>query len=204
MEITTHVVGSYEANCYFVTNKQTQEAVIIDPGDNVALLRRIMEENELKPAAILLTHSHFDHVEAAESLRGTFKIPIYAWIDERDNFVGGVLANNITWLDNSNITFEIAGFLIRVIHTPGHTAGSVCYFIESENVLFSGDTMFRKTYGRTDLDTGDLDAIINSFENQLYILPNNTIVYPGHGRTTTIGDEKEHNAINYIAIIEGE
>jgi glyoxylase-like metal-dependent hydrolase (beta-lactamase superfamily II) len=197
MEITTHTVGSYEANCYFVTNKQSQETVIIDPGDEEDLLRRMMEENELKPVAILLTHAHFDHIGAAESLKRTYEIPIYAWIDERDNFSGSALAaNNITWLDNGNTPLEIAGFFVRVIYTPGHTVGSVCYYVESENVLFSGDTMFWGTYGRTDLDTGDLDAIINSFENKLYILPNNTIVYPGHGITTTISDEKEHNSIN--------
>ena len=196
MEIMTHIVSSFDTNCYFIANKQTGETIIADPGDNAALLIKMLEENELKPVVILLTHTHGDHTGAAEKLRKTFEIPVYAWIDEKANFSGFAVTKNITWLDDENAPLEIAGFSVRIIHTPGHTVGSVCYYVESENVIFSGDTMFRGRSGRTDLATGDLNAMIDSFKNKLYTLSDETIVYPGHGMTTVIGSEKEQSAIN--------
>jgi len=195
MAISTYIGSS---NCYFVTNKQTRETIIIDPGSHAEYLIRMLEENELEAVAILLTHAHFDHIGAAEQLRVDLDIPIYAHIDEKVNFGDNIVANNMTWLDDEDALLEIAEFSIRVMYTPGHTVGSVCYYIESENVLFSGDTMFWRTYGRTDFPTGNLNAMIDSFVNILYTLPNETIVYPGHERTTTIGYEKKSNPLNNI------
>jgi glyoxylase-like metal-dependent hydrolase (beta-lactamase superfamily II) len=183
--VTTHKVGtrSLFTNCYFVTNEQTRETIIIDPGDNAAMLTRILEENELKPVSILLTHSHFDHIGAAEQLRIAFDTPVYAWIDEKDlldgeyydyyvNFDGNIVANHITWLDDEDTPLEMAGFSIRVIHTTGHTAGGAFYYIESEDALFAGDD-WPVNFRRWHSDNALLDS------------SDGTIVYPGHGDPAT-------------------
>lgn len=196
MNIIVTEVGDLSANCYFICNEKTGGIIIVDPGYNSSRLKKLCEENDLQPEAILLTHGHSDHIEAASTMRNAFDIPVYAWFEEEVIFGTNNVKKNITWLTEED-ELEIAGFSIKVIHTPGHTIGSVCYYIEKENVLFSGDTMFRDTYGRTDMETGDFSAIMDSFENKLYTLPDETLVYPGHGADTTIAYEKENNFINY-------
>jgi len=199
---------SFRMECYFVTNKETREVIIIDPGGEADMLMQMLKENGLKPVAILLTHSHYDHIGAAEELRTAFDIPVYAWIDEKDyfgdsyydfdeSFNGNIVANNITWLDDEDTPLEIAGFSVRAIHTPGHTAGSACYYIESESILFSGDTMYRLSSTAINANTGgDNSALIDTYLNKLYTLPDETRIYPGHGDNTNIGFEKENNSMN--------
>jgi len=182
-------------NCYFLINRETKEVVIIDPGDRFVMLRNACNDNGLIPAAILFTHGHIDHIAAGEDLRRALQAPVYSWHEEEYNFFNNAVMKNITWFTEETV-LELAGFKIEVIHTPGHTIGSVCYYIKELNILFSGDTMFRQTYGRTDFETGNYNEIVESFRDKLFVLPGGTIVYPGHGEITTVSFEKQNNPMS--------
>ena len=201
--ISIYVLGEGATNCYFIGNTQTNETIIIDPADNARSIQSKCEEMNLKPITILLTHGHYDHILAVNEVREIFKIPVYAGLEEKElladfslncsELFGGkaeVVADK--WLNDGDI-LELAGMTIKVIRTPGHTAGSICYYFESENLLVSGDTLFKGTFGRTDLPTGNMSALIQSITQKLFTLPDNTDVYPGHGRKTIIANEKWDN-----------
>ena len=201
MKIITIVVGMVQTNCYLVVDENNNEAAVIDPGGNPVLIESKIEELGLRPVGILLTHGHFDHIMAVDALRTTYKIPIFAGEAEKDLLAdaklngSGMVRKNITleadeWLLNGAFIFGL-----KVIHTPGHTAGSVCFYHQNENVLFSGDTLFRESFGRTDFPTGDFEMLKNSIKQKLFTLPENTAVYPGHGEKTGIGYEKKKNMI---------
>ena len=182
MEITRLVVGMVETNCYIALNPQNKEAAIVDPGDNAPKIIETCGKLGASVKAILLTHGHFDHVMAMEELRLKYKAPVFASEQE-----AGVLADPDE--------FELIGYQFKVIHTPGHTCGSCCYYIASEKVLFAGDTLFEGSYGRIDFPTGNSREMINSVANVLFGLPEDTDVYPGHMGYTTIGDEKRYNPL---------
>lgn len=203
LQIITMVLGALRTNCYFIYNEQTRKTVIIDPGDNAYAIQKKCETMMLYPEAILLTHGHFDHIMAAEDVKKTYSVPVYAGIAEQEILLnpylncGHMMNINISltadkWLNNNEI-LNMAGVAVKVINTPGHTAGSVCYYIEDENALFSGDTLFRSGYGRTDFPTGSQIDIRKSIINKLFVLPEKTTVYPGHGDKTEISYEKVNN-----------
>lgn len=187
-------VGDVVTNCYIFGNK---EVVIIDPGDDATKIESIIVENDLIPRAILLTHGHFDHFLGCCYLKQRFKLPVYAHHEEKEVLLNPVY--NLSYLIGSEIkitcdgyfengdVFEFADFSLKVLHTPGHTPGSSCFL--SDNILFSGDTLFKDSYGRSDLPLGNQDMIYRSIKEKLLTLPRNTKVYPGHGVPTTIGDE---------------
>ncbi|RDU23945.1 MBL fold metallo-hydrolase [Anaerosacchariphilus polymeriproducens] len=203
INIEQYVVGMVQTNCYIAVNSITKEAVIIDPADQAELLEKKITEKGVKPVAILLTHGHFDHILAAEELAGSYKIPVYAHGDECEILKTPSLnlstmshrevkmEPDVILKDNQEI--ELAGFQIRVLHTPGHTKGSVCYYMEEEEVLFSGDTLFQQSVGRTDFPTGSSVEIVRSIKEKLAILPDSVQVYPGHEGITSIGHEKKFN-----------
>jgi len=204
--IKTYVLGQVSTNCYLVCNEQTREAVVIDPADNSNYLIAECRKLEVTPKAILLTHGHFDHILAAKALAVEFSCRIYAGKDEAQllkdpagNLTGSwgrqplVLAADVLARDQE--VLELIGFQWKVLFTPGHTAGSVCYYIGSEAVLFSGDTLFAESMGRTDLPTGSETAIISSIMERLLVLPDDTMVYPGHGNPTVISHEKKYNPV---------
>ena len=177
--------------------------VIIDPGDDPKRIIGIMSELKVIPSAILLTHGHFDHIGAVGELAEKYPdIRIYAGKDENAllndpelNLTGRLRRPgcvNADRLTDDNEIFEEAGIVFRSIATPGHTAGSVCYLVEKENVLFSGDTLFRMSMGRTDFPTGNGSQILKSLK-KLAELPDETLVFPGHGEKTSIGEEKRDN-----------
>ncbi len=156
--------------------------------------------------AILLTHGHFDHVMAMEELRLKYKAPVFASEQEAGvladpdknlscQFMSGGLYLKADRLLKDQEEFELIGYQFKVIHTPGHTCGSCCYYIASEKVLFAGDTLFEGSYGRIDFPTGNSREMINSVANVLFGLPEDTDVYPGHMGYTTIGDEKRYNPL---------
>ena len=202
-----------KSNNYVVHNNI--EAVIIDAGFDVTHLIKYIEQNSLKVKFVLLTHGHFDHIIGLKSLDEKFDCPIY--ISKPDYFL--LKDDNINMYtvckfryNNMNIPekcsdllsqcrdicvlerdikLNLGDFEIKIIETPGHTAGSNCYLI-SDN-LFSGDTLFKNAIGRTDLPTSDRVEIINSIKNKLFVLNDNTKVYPGHSLSSTIGEEKMHN-----------
>lgn len=198
------VVGPVSTNCYFLVNEELREAVIVDPGENAKQIQGYLAENELKPVAILLTHGHFDHMMAATALRDAYGIKVYATAKEKEllnsstlNLSKGFLRTDYT-MDadiycKEGDEFYLAGCSIRVLETPGHTPGGCCYYIPSQNMMFSGDTLFYGSIGRTDFPGGSFKELSRSIKEKLYVLPAETICYSGHGEATKVGFEKEHN-----------
>ena len=203
LSIQTYVVGSVQTNCYFAINDDTKEVLIIDPGASAKQLAEKVKEQGLKPVAILLTHGHFDHILAAEAIRDRYQIPIYASQKEEKTLQDSKI--NLTAYHMNSYTLkadvyltdlqvvELAGFSVQMIETPGHTVGSCCYYLKDEGVLFSGDTVFCGSVGRTDFPEGSTAAIVESLHRLLDALPDDTEVYPGHDASTTIGYEKRYN-----------
>ena len=204
--IKTCVLGAVSTNCYLIYNDGTKEAVIVDPADNGAYILNKCREFEITPVAVLLTHGHFDHILATEDIRRAFHCKVYAGKDEDlllqdpyQNLTGSMgseqMSLNADVLVRDGEVLNLIGFDWRVIFTPGHTAGSVCYYVEAEDVLISGDTLFAESLGRTDLPTGSSATIVRSIAEKLLILPEDIMVYPGHGDPTTIGHEKQYNPV---------
>lgn len=200
------VVGIVGTNTYLVYDEETKKAVVVDPGDRADLIREASERLKLMPEAILLTHGHFDHIMAVNELKAAWHVPVYACKKEEEimgdwekNLVASYYDTPYTVtadvLVEEGDTFEAAGFVWKVLETPGHTIGSCCYYIEKEKVLFSGDTLFCGSYGRTDLPTGSGRMIIGSVTRLLKELPDDVMVYPGHMDETTIGFEKKNNPL---------
>lgn len=203
IRIITKVLGSVSTNCYFVINELTKETILIDPADNFATIESVILENGLLPKAVLLTHGHFDHILAAAQVREKYKLPIIACKQERkvledseynlSSSFGRAFAINADQYEEDAKILELAGFMIKLIHTPGHTEGGACYYFMNESVLFSGDTLFLESVGRTDFPSGSMSKIVRSIKEKLLVLPENTIVYPGHGEKTSIEYEKMNN-----------
>ncbi len=200
------VLGSVATNCYLVFHEKTKEAVIIDPADSAGLIMQKVRELRVRPTAILLTHGHFDHVMAAEEIRKAYGCSLYAGENETrvlgdaglnlSGYMGGrKLTLRADVLVRDGQVLNLIGFPWQVIATPGHTEGSVCYYIEPERVLISGDTLFCQSLGRTDFPTGSSRKIVESITKRLFVLPDDTIVYSGHGEQTTIGFEKKYNPV---------
>lgn len=211
LKINTKVLGMVSTNVYTVYNEETKEAVIIDPAAKAEDIIAFIEEKDLQPKAIFLTHGHFDHIMAADELRKKYDIKIYAGKEEED-FLKKEDRNGSRSLMGRAFTLEadaffsdkeevnILGHTWVVITTPGHTPGSVCYYIPDEKLVFTGDTLFFHDYGRCDLYGGDERKIYDSLVNKLFILPEDTTFYPGHDMYGKIGDEKSHNPINRYRI----
>ena len=203
LKINQYVVGAVQTNCYFAINDETKEVLIVDPGDNARQLADRIRQEDLKPVAVLLTHGHFDHAGGAAELAREFQIPVYAHEDEKETLEDPKL--NVSWMMGKEEHFsadefvtdeqelDLAGFHIRVLHTPGHTVGGCCYYLPYEDVVFSGDTLFCMSVGRTDFPKGSMSSIVRSIKEKLMVLPERTIVYPGHGPKTSIKVEAEYN-----------
>lgn len=204
MKVEKHVLGMVGTNCYLVYDEETKDAFLIDPADNSEFLEGRITAEGLKPRAILLTHGHFDHIMAVNELSGIYRIPVYA--HEQEAFVlkspeynlcstfgvpdAGITADRLV-KDGQELT--IAGFEVRVLHTPGHTIGGCCYYLEKEKAVFTGDTLFYGSVGRTDFPTGSMSQLIHSIQEKLMVLPDDVMVYPGHESRTTIGQERADN-----------
>ena len=199
------VLGSVNTNCYLLYNADTKETLIVDPADSAPAIEKKCHENGLKPVAILLTHGHFDHILACSQLKGKFGINIYAHEDEAELLADGELNLSENWMGlckvvpdvllKDNQILELAGFEIKVIHTPGHTKGGVCYYFEDNKILMSGDTLFLESFGRTDFPGSSTRDIVRSICQKLLVLPDDVKVYPGHDDPTTIGYEKQYNPV---------
>ena len=203
MRIEQYCVGQVGTNCYFIINEETKEMLIVDPGDSAQMIVEKIRLGVLIPKAILLTHGHFDHVMAAQELAKTFDLKIYAHEEEKDtlNHPGKNVSAMIGRQDSYHADIfvkdgellQLAGMEIKVLHTPGHTPGGCCYYLEKEQVLFSGDTLFCQSVGRTDFPGGSMSQIVRSIKSKLLALPDNVKVYPGHMDLTTIGMERRQN-----------
>lgn len=204
MRIDNDVIGICATNTFYVYNETTNEAIIIDPAGDYPRILNSLNKKGVTPVAILLTHGHFDHILAVDELRERFQIPVYAGIHEKEvlespvknlseAFTGyGMVTHADHYLADGEV-FTVAGYEITCIEVPGHTVGGMCYYIPSEEVLFSGDTLFCESVGRTDFPGGDGRALFLAIKNKLMVLPEETRVYPGHMDDTTIGYEKAYN-----------
>lgn len=203
LRVEQYVVGPVMTNCYFAVNEDTGEMLVIDPGDAAEHLIAKIKEKRLMPAAVLLTHGHFDHASAAEKVAEAFDIPIYAHEMEKETLetpsvnlcgmVGEREAYHADQYVKDGDILNLAGFEIQVLYTPGHTKGGCCYYIEKEQALFAGDTLFFESVGRTDFPGGSAATLLRSIQEKLMCLPGQTKVYTGHNETTTIGWEKQNN-----------
>ena len=203
MKVEKFVTGIISTNCYLVINEDTKQAVVIDPAACPSYLMSHIKSEGLKIEAILLTHGHFDHMLAADDLRDEYGIPIIACAAEQQvltdsikNLSGSWASAHVLLADQwicDGKKLELAGFSIEVFHTPGHTAGSCCYYLPEEEILFSGDTLFAQSVGRTDFPTGSGTDMQASVKRLLKELPETTRVCPGHNEETTIGYEKRYN-----------
>ena len=202
-EVLRYIVGPVCTNCYLLVNHKTGELLVVDPGDQAQLIEKQIEKTGAKPVAILLTHGHFDHAGAAEELADKYQISIYAHEAEREtledpglNLCGMIGEHKVYHADifvKDEEVLNLAGFSIRVFFTPGHTIGGCCYYIADEKILFSGDTLFQESVGRTDFPRGSASNLIRAIREKLMPLPDDVTVYTGHDESTLIGYERMHN-----------
>lgn len=203
IKVKTQVLGMVQTNCYIVSNPKTKQAVIIDPADKANSIKESIELDGLTVVGILLTHGHFDHILASNDLASYYQVKIYASEHEKElladpnqNCSAGIGRSVSLLLEDKLMdgdVLELADFSIKAIHTPGHTAGGTCYYFVNHGIIFSGDTLFLESVGRTDLPTGNGAKLVESIKSKLLILEETIVVYPGHGDATTIGYEKKNN-----------
>ena len=197
-------VGQLACNCTILGDEQAHEAIVIDPGDEIERIHARLTELGLKVKQILITHAHIDHVGGALKLKRLTGAPIF--LNENDLPLLEMMQAQAEWLgaptpetappdgtlaDGATVGLESCA--AKVLHTPGHTQGSVCFHFVPLKLLIAGDTLFAGSIGRTDLPGGDFDQIIDSIQTRLLILPEDTMVLPGHGPVTTIGKEHKSN-----------
>ncbi|MBN2469055.1 MAG: MBL fold metallo-hydrolase [Deltaproteobacteria bacterium] len=180
------VVGFIQANCYIIGCPKTQEGVVVDPGDETARIVDEITRSTLTIRYILLTHGHFDHVGSAEELRDITKLPVL--IHDLDSRFLGFKPDGFLY---DGLQIQIGTYTLSVLHTPGHTPGGVS--IHAPGVVFTGDTLFAGSIGRTDLPGGDYHRLIESVKKKIFPLGDDVRIYPGHGPASTIGQERRTN-----------
>lgn len=197
-------VGLLQCNCSILGDEQSREAIVVDPGDDIAEIVAILEKHALRVTAIVITHAHIDHIGGAAKLKALTGAPVL--MNAKDQELYDHMEMQAAWLGIETPTrteidtalrdsdvLKLGPAEFHILHTPGHTQGSTSIWIPSENKLIAGDTLFRDSIGRTDLPGGDSRQILRSIEDKLLPLPEEAIVVPGHGPNTTIGREKERN-----------
>ncbi|MCX5707071.1 MAG: MBL fold metallo-hydrolase [Candidatus Omnitrophica bacterium] len=202
MILETITVGVMDTNCYVLAAAKNSEALIIDPGAEERKIRRVLEKHKLRPAFIINTHGHYDHIGVDDK----FGVPVYVHKDDlallRDPLLNlsGLFAmpytvkSEIRILED-NLSIELVGLELKVLHIPGHTRGGIALLLKKpvERVVFTGDTLFCQGIGRSDLEGGNEALLIKSIREKLLTLPDETKIYPGHGPSSTIGVEKKNN-----------
>jgi len=197
-------VGPLQCNCSVIGDEATREAMVIDPGDDIDDVLALIRKQNLQVKQIVITHAHIDHVGGAMKLRAATGAPIL--LNQNDYALLKMLDVQAAWIgmaspgkveiDRSVTTGEsvsVGSLTAQVLHTPGHTEGSICLYLPAEQKLIAGDTLFAGSIGRTDLPGGSMQKIMRSLHGTVLALPDETVVVPGHGPLTTIGDERESN-----------
>jgi hydroxyacylglutathione hydrolase len=197
-------VGLLQCNCSIIGDEASHEAIVIDPGDDIERIVAILTEKKLKVKQIVVTHAHIDHVGGAMKLKKLTGAPVLLnqndqallkILDVQANWIGVATPESVS-IDESVTTGNVistSNHAGQVLHTPGHTEGSICLYFEPEKLLIAGDTLFAGSIGRTDLPGGDYEKIIRSIHENVLTLPDETVVIAGHGPPTTIGEERETN-----------
>lgn len=213
IKIGRMVLGSCQTNCYFLYRTGESQAIVVDPADQGEKIYGALERNGFQVAGILLTHGHFDHIWGCKALReaanaaagdkGAARVQVYACEAEKELLEDA--RKNVSEMAGRPYTMEadvyvkdgdqinIAGMTCRVIATPGHTAGGCCYYFEEPGFLLCGDTIFLESVGRTDFPTGSMSTLVRSVQEKIFVLPDDTKLYPGHGDDTTVEHEKRYN-----------
>jgi hydroxyacylglutathione hydrolase len=195
-------VGAIQVNCYLFGCSATRESAIIDPGGDAAFIKTKVEERQALVKMILLTHGHYDHLGALEEIRKTYDCPVMIHADDAPAVTNpmvnlsammgvGISSHEAERLLGDGDRIQLGRLTLDVMHTPGHTRGGVCF--HWNGLLFSGDTLFNTGVGRTDLPGGSIVQLEQSIRMRLYSLPDDTLVLPGHGDSTTVGFEKKNN-----------
>lgn len=212
MLITGFPAGLLQCNCYVLAERPGADAIIVDPGQRaMGQLREILDKNRLTPSAVLITHGHIDHMWSAQKVSDTFGCPTYIHPEDRfmlkdpiyglgprvaQVFAGAFFREpkQVVELDRDGDKIDLGGISVNVDHTPGHTRGSVCFrVLADKDLVFTGDTLFERSIGRTDLFGGSGRDLLRSIANKLLVLDDKTVVLPGHGNSTTIGAERRYN-----------
>jgi len=206
VKIDLFVLGAYQTNCYILRNSAAaKDCLIVDTGLEAGELVDFLQKHKLNPVSVVLTHGHVDHISGLVELREKYPdIKVYIHKLDAEMLTGA--SSNISSLMGQSFStapadfaceegdvIESAGIKLEVIHTPGHTPGGVCLYSSDEGIVFVGDTLFADSIGRTDFPGGSMGRLVKSIKEKLLTLPDDTVVYPGHGPTTTIAQEKQHN-----------
>lgn len=206
MNIQGMSLGPLGANCYIIY--KNEEALIVDPGGEAEAITHFIDQHQLKPQAILLTHAHFDHIGAVDEIRKRYHIEVYIHEQEKEWLAESSLNRSRLFTGEDIVTgpaehylhegsMQIGDFHFEVMHTPGHSPGSVSFVFHDQEKVISGDALFFQGIGRTDLPGGDRNILETSIKKRLYLLSDTYTVYPGHGPNTTIGSEKRNNPFVY-------
>ena len=204
MELKTVVVGPFEVNCYLYWDAASKDAVILDPGGDEDLIFEALDRAGVTPQAILLTHGHIDHIAAVGAVKEKLQIPLYVGQPDQtllvnpSDFVSTFYSKPVhsppaDFLVTDEQLLTFGTIALRVLATPGHTLGGVCYLDERQGALFCGDTLFYGSVGRTDLPGGSYDQLLESIRTKILTLPDEIVCLPGHGPETTVGAERNNN-----------
>jgi hydroxyacylglutathione hydrolase len=204
MILETLTVGPFHENCYVIGDQETGTGAVVDPGDEAARIALAVEQTNLEVGQILITHAHIDHVGAVAALVDEYACPVLMHAEAESMlkqlptqaFMMGLKFGKVPTVNRyvgDEEVLEVGGLKLKSLYTPGHAPGHLAFYVESEALVLSGDALFAGSVGRTDLFGGSIELLMQSIDERLLTLPDETKVYPGHGPETTIGDERRHN-----------